>query len=49
MYGSTARDAALLSGLNTLAARPEVGGAVLAVDGNAAVRRAYAAWDAKPV
>lgn len=32
--------------LAALAARPEVQGAVLSVDGNAAVRTAYATWDA---
>ncbi len=47
MYGSSAVTS-LLSRLNTLAARPEVAGAVLAVDGNAAVRSAYTAWDATP-
>ena len=47
MYGS-AGVTSLLSTLNTLAARSEVGGAVLAVDGSAAVRSAYAAWDASP-
>jgi hypothetical protein len=47
MYGSTAVTN-LLSALNTLAARPEVAGAVLPVDGSAAVRTAYAAWDANP-
>ena len=31
-----------------MAARSEVGGAVVAVDGSAAVRSAYAAWDASP-
>src|SRR5207244_3748835 len=40
--------ASLLSALNTLAARPEVAGSVLAVDGNATVRSAYAAWDSNP-
>jgi hypothetical protein len=34
--------------LATLAARPEVRGAVLSVDGNAVVRSAYATWDANP-
>jgi hypothetical protein len=47
MYGSTAVGS-LLKALNTLAARSEVAGTVLTVDGNAAVRNAYAAWDAKP-
>ena len=28
--------------------RPEVAGALLEVDGNAAVRAAYTAWDASP-
>ncbi len=47
MYGSAAVSS-LLSGLNTLTARSEVAGAVLAVDGNAAVRSAYGAWDGNP-
>jgi Tol biopolymer transport system component len=47
MYGSTAVTN-LLSSLNTLAARSEVSGTVLSVDGNASVRSAYSAWDAKP-
>ena len=38
----------LLNSLNTLAARTEVSGTVLSVDGNAAVRSAYSAWDATP-
>jgi hypothetical protein len=36
----------LFTNLGTLAARPEVAGTVLQVDGNAAVRAAYAKWDA---
>jgi hypothetical protein len=47
VYGSSAVGS-LLKALNTLAARSEVAGTVLPVDGNAAVRSAYAAWDAKP-
>jgi hypothetical protein len=47
MYGSTAVTS-LLSSLNTLAARSEVSGTVLFVDGDASVRSAYAAWDATP-
>ena len=47
MYGATAVTS-LLSSLNTLAARSEVSGTVLDVDGNAAVRSAYSAWDATP-
>jgi hypothetical protein len=51
MYGQADTDALLakIGGqgqAGTLAARPEVAGAVLQVDGNAAVRAAYAAWDA---
>ena len=34
--------------LRRCSARPEVAGALLEVDGNAAVRAAYAAWDATP-
>ena len=52
MYGTTPAGVtavnSMLSGLGTLAARPEVGGTILYVDGSAAVRAAYAAWDAKP-
>ena len=47
MYGATTVTT-LLNGLNTLAARSEVSGTVLSVDGNAAVRSAYSAWDATP-
>ncbi len=47
MYGATAVTN-LFSSLNTLAARSEVAGTVLSVDGNAAVRNAYSAWDATP-
>ncbi|MGB6501810.1 MAG: hypothetical protein WBG19_10545, partial [Thermoplasmata archaeon] len=47
MYGATAV-ANLLSSLNTLAARSEVSGTVLFVDGAAGVRSAYSAWDATP-
>jgi CSLREA domain-containing protein len=47
LYGSTAVTT-LLSSLNTLASRSEVSGTVLPVDGNAAVRSAYTAWDASP-
>ncbi len=47
MYGSTAVTT-LLNSLNTLAARSEVAGTVLFVDGDANVRSAYSAWDATP-
>jgi Mg-chelatase subunit ChlD len=48
MYGKTAV-ANLLNALSTLSARQtDVAGSVLTVDGNAAVRNAYAAWDASP-
>ena len=47
MYGATAVTN-LLNSLNTLAARTEVSGTILSVDGNAAVRSAYSAWDATP-
>ena len=47
MYDATSVNN-LLSALTALAARPEVGGAVLQVDGNAAVQSAYTAWDASP-
>jgi WD40-like Beta Propeller Repeat len=47
MYGASAVTG-LLNSLNTLAARSEVAGTVLDVDGNAAVRSAYSAWDATP-
>ena len=48
MYPTTAVTT-MLTALGTLAARPEVGGTILYVDGNAAVRSAYTAWDARPV
>jgi Tol biopolymer transport system component len=47
MYGSTAVTT-LLNSLNTLAARSEVSGTVLFVDGDPGVRSAYSAWDATP-
>jgi hypothetical protein len=47
MYGRTAVSD-LMSALATLTPRAEVAGTVLAVDGNAAVRTAYANWDASP-
>jgi Tol biopolymer transport system component len=47
MYGSTAVTP-LLNSLGTLAARSEVAGSVLFVDGNAGVRSAYSAWDSTP-
>jgi hypothetical protein len=47
MYGATAVTN-LLSSLNTLAARSEVAGTVLFVDGDPGVRSAYSAWDATP-
>ena len=52
MYGTTSAGVtavnAMLSALGTLAARAEVGGTILYVDGNPGVRAAYAAWDARP-
>jgi hypothetical protein len=53
MYGRVTMDALLtrLGGQSTagsFAARPEVTGTVLQVDGDPAVRSAYAAWDASP-
>ena len=49
LYGAGAVDALLAtnSPLQAVAARPEVGGAVIPVDGDANVRAAYAAWDLK--
>jgi hypothetical protein len=38
----------MLTALGTLAARSEVGGTILYVDGNAAVRQAYSTWDQTP-
>jgi hypothetical protein len=38
----------MLTALGTLAARSEVGGTILYVDGDSGVRNAYSAWDAKP-
>jgi Tol biopolymer transport system component len=46
-YGSAAVTP-LLNSLNTLAARSEVSGSVLFVDGDQGVRNAYSAWDLKP-
>jgi len=46
-YGLTAANN-LLTKLSTVAARADVNGAVLQVDGDAAVRTAKAAWDASP-
>ncbi len=50
LYSPARADALLAAGgpLATVAARPEVKGAVLPIDGNAGVRSAYAAWDANP-
>jgi hypothetical protein len=45
MYGPTGATQ-VVNALTTLAARPEVNGRILPVDGNGAVRTAYAAWDA---
>ena len=38
----------LFARLTTLAARPEVAGTIVRVDGSAAVRAAYSAWDGAP-
>ena len=38
----------MLAAAGRVAARPEVGGQILEVDGDAAVRAAYGAWDAQP-
>jgi hypothetical protein len=53
LYGQTGPNSAdsLLgasSPLYTLASRPEVGGVVLPMDGDSAVRSAYSAWDQNP-
>jgi hypothetical protein len=52
LYGAAAVDSLLAtspaSPLQVVAGRPEVKGAVIPVDGSAAVRTAYAAWDLKP-
>ena len=52
LYGAAAANALLTPGpaspLHVVAARPEVNGAVIPVDGNATVRTAYAAWDQNP-
>jgi cell division septation protein DedD len=45
MYGPTAATQ-IVNALTTLAGRSEVAGRILPVDGNSAVRDAYAAWDA---
>jgi CSLREA domain-containing protein len=47
LYG-VPQTATMLLRLGDLAARDEVRGAILQVDGNAAVRAAYEAWDANP-
>ena len=44
-FGATATDQ-MLTALTALAARPEVKGIVVPVDGDATVAQAYAAWDA---
>ena len=46
-YGATAADS-LLANLDTFAGDPSVGGAVVLVDGDPAVRSAYDNWDASP-
>ena len=46
-YGAAGTNA-LITKLNTVAARSEVAGAVIKVDGSAAVRAAYSSWDAAP-
>ena len=50
LYGAGAVDALLAAGspLQTVAARSEVAGAVIPVDGDANVRAAYTAWDQTP-
>jgi hypothetical protein len=50
MYSAARADAMLASTgpLAAVAARPEVKGVVLPIDGSASVRSAYAAWDANP-
>jgi hypothetical protein len=45
LYGATPVNT-MLTALQTLASRSDVGGTILYVDGNKAVRDAYAAWDA---
>ncbi|MDP8911188.1 MAG: hypothetical protein M3M94_03890, partial [Actinomycetota bacterium] len=47
LYGATAANA-MLNGIGPVASRAEVRGAVLQVDGDAAVRSALQAWDASP-
>jgi hypothetical protein len=44
----TAEVNSMLTALGTLAARSEVSGSILYVDGDLGVRNAYSAWDAKP-
>ncbi len=46
-FGATAADD-VIAALETLAARPDVNGVVLPVEGDASVAAAYAAWDANP-
>jgi Tol biopolymer transport system component len=47
IYGSSATNA-LLTATGNVAARAEVAGQVLQIDGNSAVRSGYAAWDSNP-
>ena len=47
LYGAN-DTATMMSGLATLAARPDVQGLVVPVDSDASVRAAYAAWDQSP-
>ena len=47
LHGAQAT-ADMLAAAGRVAARPEVGGQILEVDGDAAVRAAYGAWDAQP-
>ena len=47
LHGAQAT-ADMLAAAGRVAGRPEVGGQILEVDGDAAVRAAYGAWDAQP-
>ena len=47
LHGAQAT-ADMLAAAGRIAGRPEVGGQILEVDGDAAVRAAYGAWDAQP-
>ncbi|MGH3131635.1 MAG: hypothetical protein ACRDNX_12525, partial [Gaiellaceae bacterium] len=48
LHNDSGATSSMLTTLNGLLTRPEIRGQVLEVDGSAAVRAAYSAWDASP-